>query len=78
MTKSSSGIGNFPPLVSRQKKIVIIVSTNLNSKCVEIHEVPSDDPGQELVVGDVLHDSCHDPTAFLVQDLIGPVRINSL
>jgi hypothetical protein len=50
----------------------------LNSKCVEIHVVPSDDPGQELVVGDVLHYSSKDSSHFLIKDFVIPMRINPL
>jgi hypothetical protein len=51
---------------------------HLYSQCVQVHVVPADDPGQELVVGDVLHDGGQDPARFLVQDFVVPMRIYSL
>ena len=50
----------------------------LDSECVQVHVVPADDPGQELVVGDVLHDCGQDAARFLIQDFVVPMWIHSL
>ena len=56
--------------------IVIAVALGSHPQIVEVHGVEANDPGQELVVGDVLRGGAHDLPPLLVQSLITPVRVD--
>ena len=58
--------------------VIVVVALGLDPEVVEVHVVPSNDAGQELVEGDVLGHRGHDPTAFLIKGLVIPMRIHSL
>ena len=56
--------------------IVIAVALSPDSEVVQVHGIEADDPGQELIVGNVLEGSSHHPSALLVQSLIAPVGVD--
>ena len=58
--------------------VVVGVALRLDTQVVQVHVVPADDAGKELVEGDVLVHGRHDLAAFLVQDLVTPVRVHAL
>jgi hypothetical protein len=58
--------------------VLCVVALCVDTQVVEVHVVPADDAREELVEGDVLGDARHDATAFLVQGLVGPVRVDAL
>ena len=58
--------------------VVVRVALGLDAQVVEVHVVPADDAGQELVEGDVLRHRGDDPAALLVQGLVVPVRVDAL
>ena len=58
--------------------VVVGVALGLDPQVVQVHVVPADDAGKELVEGDVLVHRRHYFSALLVEDLVAPVGVHSL
>ena len=77
MTHSKSGgrelvgDGRIDALVVRRR-----VVGRLRRQSVRIHCRSSQNDRKEFVVGDVLQQGLYDPSGFLVQDLVTPMRID--